>query len=63
MAVEFNDEGLDIIGGLKSKQQIRESQNLHITGFENMGEFFTIDVDQPSLNMFLFTNHDLDEKR
>ncbi|CAD6562661.1 hypothetical protein ACFQ3P_38605 [Paraburkholderia sabiae] len=54
--VRLNDDGYEQLH-LTSREAIRQSCDMRITGVEDMGcaghPIWAIDVDQPALNMFL----------
>lgn len=63
--VRLNDVGLVNIGGLKSLRQIKAAQEMTITklGTESLvtdAEVFEIEVDEPLINQFVLTTHDVE---
>lgn len=63
--VRLNDEGMSQIGGLTSAKQIEQSRRMTITAVDHDSmtapeETWMIDVDQPLMNLFLISHHDVD---
>lgn len=63
--VRLNDEGMNTIGGLKTAEMVKQAQRMVITYSDSKSltddvDTFSIHVDQPLINRFLLTNHDVD---
>ena len=63
--VRLNDGGMRQIGGISTNEMYRQSQRMVITAVENAmcddQPTFVLNVDQPLINQFIFTNWDVDE--
>ena len=65
MLVRLNDEGMQAINGLKSLAQVQAAQRMKITSVGNESltndvDTWMIEVDQPEINKFMISNHDVD---
>lgn len=63
--VTLNDEGIEQINGLRSRDAIKQSLKMKITTIEYIetsdSDIYLIEVDQPLINEYMITNHDVDE--
>tara|TARA_R110000851_G_C13102760_1_gene569346 strand:- start:82944 stop:83168 length:225 start_codon:yes stop_codon:yes gene_type:complete len=63
--VRLNDHGMHTIGGLTSMEMIDQARRMIITDVgENITrpeKTYVINVDQPLIDQWLITNHDVDE--
>lgn len=63
--VMLNNKGLTVICGLTSWEMVKQASFMNVTGIsENLGTekdpFWSVDVDQPLISPFLFTNRQID---
>jgi len=62
--VYLNEQGMDIIGGLKSFDAIKQAQRMVITYVGSTSlttdiPCFDINIDQPLIDRFVITNHEV----
>lgn len=65
MSVELNDHGLELINGLRTKEEIKDSMHMIITGLTeipcNDCKLYDLEFEGNSVGRYMLTNYGVDE--